>query len=405
VTESHRQVYALLGSWLGLAFAGGLLTLLVRRAGRSPHLLPPQRRHAVPWSGAACLGAVAVAALIPALVTGALDDLGFFRHLYGPAGELTQAHRLAVRLRPILPYLDTMGRLAQPAAPTLQVPSAVVQHLDQVAILCRLWGSLFALPLQIAAIVIGFRLTSGTRAYQLGLTFRRAPTDFALGFTFWLGLTPVIYLLHLLAVVGYITVAGHRPAIHPLMELAQQRPPGQVWLMVVQAVLVAPVLEELLFRGVLQPWFGRRRWGGDLAMFIALASALFMRSGSTALLPTERENILTALAPALFVLAMIPVYRLFDWATTKGRPSFMVWLLDGLATHDPVNREQTARAIFGTSMLFASFHAAVWPTPIPLFGLGMGLGWLAYRTQGLVAPITLHMLFNAVGVGMLLLPT
>ena len=66
----------------------------------------------------------------------------------------------------------------------------------------------------------------------------------------------VVYLLHLLAVVGYITVAGHKPAVHPLMELAQHRPAGQVWLMVVQAVLVAPVLEEFLFRGVLQ-----REWG------------------------------------------------------------------------------------------------------------------------------------------------
>ena len=47
--------------------------------------------------------------------------------------------------------------------------------------------------------------------------------------------------------------------------------------------------------------------------------------------------------------------------------------------------------------------SAVWPTPIPLFGLGLGLGWLAYRTRRLVAPVTLHVLFNAVGVGMLLL--
>ena len=57
---------------------------------------------------------------------------------------------------------------------------------------------------------------------------------YALGVTaaFALGLTPVVYLLHLLAVIGYITVAGHKPAVHPLMELAQQRPAGNVWLMV-----------------------------------------------------------------------------------------------------------------------------------------------------------------------------
>lgn len=400
----YRQVYALLGSWLGLAFAGGLLTLLIRRASRAARLLPPLRLRAVPWSGAACLGAFAAAAVIPPICTSALEGLGFFRTLYGPAGDLADAHQFAARLRPILPYLDTLGRLAEPTAPTLHVAPALVQHLDQVAILCRLWGSLIALPLQIAVIVFGFRLASGARPYQLGLTLRRGPMDFALGFTFWLGLTPVVYLLHLLAVIGYITVAGHKPAVHPLLELAQQRPAGQLWLMVVQAVLVAPILEELLFRGVLQPWLSRRRWGGDLAMFLALGCALALRSGSTALLPTERENILTALAPALFVLAMIPAYRLFDWAAAKGRPAFVSWMLDGLATRDPEDRERAARAIVGTAMLFASFHAAVWPTPIPLFGLGLGLGWLAYRTQSLVAPITLHVLFNAVGVGMLLSP-
>ena len=39
---------------------------------------------------------------------------------------------------------------------------------------------------------------------------------------------------------------------------------------------------------------------------------------------------------------------------------------------------------------------AVWPTPIPLFALGLSLGYLAYRTQSLVAPVVLHGLFNAV---------
>jgi membrane protease YdiL (CAAX protease family) len=47
-------------------------------------------------------------------------------------------------------------------------------------------------------------------------------------------------------------------------------------------------------------------------------------------------------------------------------------------------------------LLFASFHAQVWPSPIPLFFLGLGLGWLSYRTQSLIGPIVAHALFNAV---------
>lgn len=54
-------------------------------------------------------------------------------------------------------------------------------------------------------------------------------------------------------------------------------------------------------------------------------------------------------------------------------------------------------AVFGTALLFGMLHVGVWPTPIPLFVLGLGLGWLAWRTQSLVGPIVLHALFNAVG--------
>jgi membrane protease YdiL (CAAX protease family) len=53
-------------------------------------------------------------------------------------------------------------------------------------------------------------------------------------------------------------------------------------------------------------------------------------------------------------------------------------------------------AIFGSSLLFAVAHSNVWPTPIPLFFLGFGLGYLMQRTRSLVAPITLHALFNSV---------
>ena len=57
---------------------------------------------------------------------------------------------------------------------------------------------------------------------------------------------------------------------------------------------------------------------------------------------------------------------------------------------------RSKRGIFGTALIFAIFHANVWPTPVPLFALGLALGYLAYRTQSLVAPIVLHGLFNGV---------
>jgi membrane protease YdiL (CAAX protease family) len=55
-----------------------------------------------------------------------------------------------------------------------------------------------------------------------------------------------------------------------------------------------------------------------------------------------------------------------------------------------------AAAIVSTSLAFAALHFDAWPAPVPLFVLALFLGYLAYRTSSLVAPITLHCTFNAV---------
>jgi membrane protease YdiL (CAAX protease family) len=57
---------------------------------------------------------------------------------------------------------------------------------------------------------------------------------------------------------------------------------------------------------------------------------------------------------------------------------------------------QVVGAIYGAALVFGSVHASVWPAPVPLFVLGLALGFLAHRTQSLVAPMVLHSLFNGV---------
>jgi hypothetical protein len=82
--------------------------------------------------------------------------------------------------------------------------------------------------------------------------------------------------------------------------------------------------------------------------------------------------LLVELIPALFVVALVPVF-----------------LLVCRRSRTPVGP-----ALFGTAVLFAAVHSHVWPTPVALVLLGLALGYLAYRTQSLVAPITLHALHN-----------
>ena len=55
------------------------------------------------------------------------------------------------------------------------------------------------------------------------------------------------------------------------------------------------------------------------------------------------------------------------------------------------------------SLIFAALHGAVWPTPIPIFFLSLGLGFLYQRTGGILAPIALHMTFNGVSTTMMFL--
>jgi membrane protease YdiL (CAAX protease family) len=230
-----------------------------------------------------------------------------------------------------------------------------------------LWISLFCAPLNITTVLAWMRLGRGVRFYQLGLTSHRGVENVLLAIIAWLLTTPVVYVLGFLADFGSARVLNVPPEKHPLFELAASRPlSAELAAIVVAAVVAAPLWEELLFRGILQRWFTVTPWGSDAAVAGALAFA-FLDRGSK------------GLWPVLFVLAMVPGYILVSRSRSRAVPSTDV-----------------ARAIFATALLFAAFHSRVWPTPIPLFALGLVLGFLAYRTQSLIAPILLHALFNAV---------
>jgi hypothetical protein len=61
-----------------------------------------------------------------------------------------------------------------------------------------------------------------------------------------------------------------------------------------------------------------------------------------------------------------------------------------------------AGAIYATSVLFAAAHTFAWPTPVSLFVLALGLGYLTYRTRSIIGSILLHALFNSISVVILL---
>jgi membrane protease YdiL (CAAX protease family) len=356
--ETLCQIYA----WLGLAVLGGILTggLGMIRPGLLRPLWPPQRLRALSWSG----WDVAIVffltwALVPALVVSVLTDTGFFRWYYGPDFPVTA--------------------LSSPDVPG-----------DQFAANRReLWITALSGPLVILAILLFLFLVRGVRLYQLGLTRRHGARNAVLGYGTWLYLSPCVFALNYLVEHLNARWGSGPPEMHPFFQLTHGAagPPTRLeWALVfVTAIVTAPVLEELIFRGVIQPWLTRRSWGGDAAIAAAFAVALvshYSKLWNAYHLDETRARLQAlweGLAPALFVLAMVPGYMaierlMWPWLPYPGM----------------------ARAIYGTALLFAAFHSVVWPSPVPLFLLALGLGFLAFRTQSLVAPITLHAMFNGV---------
>lgn len=244
-----------------------------------------------------------------------------------------------------------------------------------------------ALPLQVGVILLLLAGGSGARPYQLGLTTHRLAANLCLGFLAWMILTPLVYGLYSLVVWIHSLLLPLSNDKHPLLESFQIHPGFLGYLMVfLVAVVWAPVYEELLFRGLLQQWFARRRWGPDAALVAAFGYAVyeglrskvdkdFFLAGN----PNGLRVLVEGLGTAAFVLVMIPGYiyadrLLWNWLPQPG----------------------AGRTIYAVALLFAAAHANVWPTPIPLFLLALGLGYLAYRTQSLVSGMTVHALFNGV---------
>lgn len=247
-------------------------------------------------------------------------------------------------------------------------------HLD-------LWVRAFALPFQALTVPLLFSALSGTRLEQLGLTTRQFGRNVLMGLAGTLVLAPPVYGINVLLRYLY-SQSGQHPVEEHFFEKLAREPlyPGEWILLFFMAMVSAPLLEELTFRGVLQPWLAARRWGGHVAMLGALALAVAQRwERLQAAWPQGISTLLDAAAPVLFVLALLPIYLLVWW----------------------FSRTPLAPAIFGASLMFACIHS-VWPTPIPLFVLALGLGVLAQRTRSLVGPIVLHSLFNGVSCVLLL---
>ncbi len=177
------------------------------------------------------------------------------------------------------------------------------------------------------------RIMSGATWRDLGIDLRRFQQDVGLGvLAFGLMVFPV-YAIQTLLTRWF-------EYKHPLMEMMKSRADFATYFWSgVAAVIVAPLVEEFIFRVVLQGWLEARE---EQAAFRA-------------------EN-----------LAGPPAMR--------------------LSPDDAAAR--SVRPILITSLVFALMHFGQGPSPLPLFVLALGLGYVYRQTHRIVPSIVMHALLN-----------
>jgi Type II CAAX prenyl endopeptidase Rce1-like len=177
--------------------------------------------------------------------------------------------------------------------------------------------------------------------------------------------TPIVYL------VQFGAISVWRPNSHPLEKMLREQFSVDVgYLALVAGVILAPVLEELTFRGVLQGWL--TKWMSRREHLIVPLDIPLEPAG-----PEGAGNIPSPTA---------------EYWETLDRADDLVG--DPAPKKSPDSPRAVVKAIVITSLFFAAVHGAQWPAPIPIFVLSLVLGAVYYRTGSLIASICLHAAFN-----------
>jgi membrane protease YdiL (CAAX protease family) len=293
------------------------------RSGRT--IVPYEPRRPVPWLG------VDLALIILAfLVAGAV-----IQHFTPTPHEVTSSGPAA--------DLSAVGKEADSAKRQSERRDADPKSTAD-------WAVSMIAELTMAAVAVGwvvFRVRAAPT--DLGLPVSRFGPDIVLGgVAFLAAFAPVMKLQEFLERLT--------PYDHPLIRSLKQQPDS--WMMsivAVSAVLVAPLVEELFFRVLLQGCFEavetKRRWLLTVRSS-SITSPSSESNSSFTVRPVATEAELTALsAPAAWPIVV-------------------------------------------TSILFALMHSGQGAAPIPLFIFSLFLGYVYQRTHRIWPSLVAHMLLN-----------
>src|SRR5271165_1575453 len=222
------------------------------------------------------------------------------------------------------------------------------------------------------------RLTSGAGLADLGLHRQEWPRQVGIGVRAAMLMTPPV------CAIQFLTVHIWRSQAHPVEQMVLEKlTVGVAILAVLSTMVLAPWIEELLFRGIFQRWLGR------LVEDRPLPTKTIQEKGRFGPLEPENESF---------------------FLNSKAAPTESTPIDPGseilASSHQPAEQPSSrfsSLPILLTSFFFAAMHLSQWPAPVAIFLLSMALGTVYQRTGSLLAAITMHATFNGVNTLLLLL--
>ncbi|MEX2185781.1 MAG: CPBP family intramembrane glutamic endopeptidase [Pirellulales bacterium] len=257
------------------------------------------------------------------------------------------------------------------------------------------------LAAMVAALLVFVR-----RANRRDLGIRlKLPGDFVYGGLGWLAALAPVYGLQIALVK--LVASDRKP--HPLIEmLIRDRRVDLLALAVISAVIIAPAVEEFLFRVLLQGWLEKHFSPQGVAR-IAPASPDGLPHEEAAPRPVDTTPAATLDATFGIAPPRLAPFTANDLPSNDPSNPFaspQSDLSEPRSTASPphqareINSLRRAAPIVISSVLFAAAHAGTWPDPVPLFVLALVLGYVYRQTHRLWPSVLLHMLFNGSSLAM-----
>jgi membrane protease YdiL (CAAX protease family) len=319
MTPVHWFAFSIFAVAAAASSYGWFAIVRKMRRGREP--LPFELRSPITWTGAEAL--LVIAAYMSCGFMGAAAAKSWY--------DREQAAGAAPVAAPAAP---------EPVAPELATPAPADAVADPARFLLRqLQGKVVAdIGFLIVAALI-FRFVRPTPREHIGLSTRPL-VDLRTGIAGFLIIVPPVLLL------SVVLAKFWKKSEHPVLVGLQQTPDAPLWFWAAVAVVgTAPLVEEFLFRGVIQNWLNRA-WS-------FAADSIELPGGE-----------------------VVPPSR-----------SAAAFAHDG--------------PVVATAGLFALMHLGHGPDPIPLFFLALGLGYLFRQTNRIWPGWIVHSLLNAFSLSVL----